>query len=894
MPELIRVLRSRIRALLKRRQLERDLQDELSFHLLEKQSALEASGVAVEEAQRLAQRRLGNSTALKESCRDAWLFSGFETTMRDAKYAARVLAKNPTFTAIAILTLAFGIGANTAIFSVIDSVILRALPYPEPDRLYRIREVAQQGAQREELTCVNAGNFLLWGPHAQSFAGMALIMPTTDNLLLKDETVQIHGARVSADLFDVLGIPLQAGRAFTLDEDTSGKANSIVLTNSLWKRHFRSDPAIVGSTILLNGFPFVVTGVLPESFYFPKQNELYASTIATWTHPIEYFVNLGLGSYETKPGWRMFNFAAIGRLRPDANAKRATQQLDVGEAQASVGGPAGARLQIALVPLKAAVTGPAEHNLWMLMSGAGLVLLLVCVNIAGLLIAKGAGRAHEIGIRTSLGAGRADIVRQFLIEGLFLSLTGGVLGLIAAYVGVRGLVHAAPIDIPRLGSVGIAAKTLAFNAAISAGVGIIFSLLPALRLSAGPASQTLKAAGPATSSGRSVSRMHAVLAASEIALATVLLVSALLVAQSLARVLQTNAWASVSQTVTLDFAAPADHYQKHSDRARLYRTLLGNARSYPGVEAVGITSALPLRGEMWGDDVKFVEAPRPDKDTPNANWRFISPDYFSAAGILLVSGRSFSESDTNSHGVLISQSLARQLPRGLNPLDVHIYWTPPDSGKASPYHVIGVVADVRAMPDEDAPNIVYLPYWEWPPWSAAFVVRSKGDARAVASAMQKLIRKTDSEIAIPNAVTMRDVLSKAVAPRTFVTGLGLLFAASATFLAAVGLYGLISLSVTQRTREIGIRMAVGARANQIFRGILSQAFVLATIGLACGSAAAIAATRLLRTFLFEIRPGDPGTLAAVCAGLLIVSLAASYLPARRATRVDPVKALKWE
>ncbi|HEX4164514.1 MAG TPA: ABC transporter permease [Bryobacteraceae bacterium] len=894
MPEFIRILQARIRALLKRRQLDHDLREELRFHLLEKQAAMESAGISPEEARSAVQRRFGNATSLKELCRDAWMFRSLENSLRDARYALRVLAKNPTFTTIAVLTLAFGIGANTAIFSVIESVVFRSLPYKAPDQLFSVREALQQGADRHDLTCVNAGNFLLWGPHAGSFSGIALIEPETDNLNLKDETVQIHGVRASADLFKILGMEPQMGRFFTPDQDRSGTANSIILTNALWRNQFHSDPAIVGSTIHLNGSPFVVTGVLPESFYFPKQNELYSSTIAGWTYPIEYFVNLALQRYEINPGLQMFNFSAIGRLRLGANPKSAAEELDVGEVQASKGNAIGAKLQIDLIPLKASILGPAEHNLWMLMSGAGLVLLLVCVNLAGLLIAKGAGRVHEIGVRTSLGARRIDIVLQFLIEALLLSATGGALGLVAAYWGVRALVRAAPVEIPRLGSIGIDGEVLLFSAALSLGAGVLFSLLPAVRLTRSDSNGILRTAGPNTSSGRSVSRLHQAIAASEIALCTVLLISALLIAQSLVRVMKTNAWANVSHVVTLNFTPPANHYRQDSLRAQLVTRLLEEARNHPGVQAAGITSAMPFKGQMWGDDVQFVEAAKPEKDTPNANWRFISPGYFRAIGQPLVAGRDLLQSDSGRHLVLISERLARRLPRGTNPVGTHISWRTPNSKGDVLFEVIGVVADARATPDEPAPFTVYVPYWDWPPWGTTLVVRTASPERSVATGLQQLLRKMDKEIAIPPAETLHDILSSAVAPRRFVTMLGLLFAASATFLAALGLYGLISLSVAQRTREIGIRIAVGAQISQIFRLVISQAAVLAAIGLTVGVIGAWAATRLLRGFLYEVKPNDSVTFALVCAALLTISIAASYLPARRAMRVDPVKALKWE
>lgn len=895
MPEFFSILRSRFRALLKRRQLERDLQDEIAFHLAEKQTELESSGFPSDEAQTLVRRQFGNATLLKESSREAWLFRSLDNSVRDAKYAVRILEKAPAFTCIAVLTLAFGIGANTAIFSVINSVVLHALPYQKPDQLYAIREAAQVGPQHFPLNCVNAGNFLLWQKYSHSFAGMALLEPITDNLNLKDETVQIHGVRASSNLFSILGIPLQIGRPFTPAEDKSGRATAVILTNSLWRERFHSDPAIVGSTIRINGFPLEIAGVLRESFYFPKQSESYASPIAGWTYPIEYFVNLGLQqNSETRPGFHNLNFSVISRLRPGVTPKQAAAELDPIEAEVSKDDASGAQLHVDLAPLKTAIVGRVEHNLWILMSGAGLVLVLVCVNLAGLLIAKSTGRIHEIGVRVALGASRGDILRQFLIEALLLSVTGGVLGVVAAYAGTRMLTAAAPVEIPRLQSVTIDARVLIFTGAISVATAIAFSLLPALRLTGFRSSGTLKTAGPTTTPTFSTSIIHQALAASEIALCTVLLICALLIAKSLVRVLKANEWANVSHVIAINFTIPASRYQSDSQRGQLYTRLVDGAHNYPGVAEAGIVNALPFKGEMWDDGVNFKEARKPGKEWPTANWRFISPDYFRAIGLPLIKGRYLLTSDYGEHRVVISQRLARQLPHGTDAVGIHIVWTPPSASKAVLYEIVGVVADARATPDEEAPFTVYVPYWEWPPWEAALVVQTAGDPRSVALGMQSLIRRIDSQIAIPHAETMGDILSEAVAPRRFVTFLGLLFAASATFLAGLGLYGLISLSASQKTREIGIRIAVGAQTGQIFRAMLSQAVGLAVVGLVCGVAFAWAVTRLLIAFLYEVKPGDPLTFACVCAGLLGVALVASYAPARRAARVDPVVALKWE
>ncbi len=892
--QMLRILSARFKAFRLRRELERDIQDEIEFHLAEKQRELEETGTPAAEAAAASKRRFGNASLTKERTREAWVFGSFENAVRDAMYALRVLKKAPVFSVIAVLTLAFGIGANTAIFSVVHSVLLQELPYKEPNRLYKIQEVSQERSKRTPFTCVNAGNFLLWARQANSAVDMALLMPSTDYLNRKDETVELTGVRASANLFRILGVQPWIGHAFSANEDFMGSARSVILTNALWRRLFQSDRGIVGRTIHLNGFPFVVAGVLPESFYFPKQNELYASTIAGWTHPIEYFVNLSLQPYEIRPGMQMFNFAVVGRLRAGVSVERATEQLDVAEAQVPMGGLSGIKMQVGLRPLRSAIIGDAERKLWLVTAAGALVLLLVCVNLAGLLIAKGAARAHEIGVRAALGASRMDIVRQFLIEALILSATGGVLGVALAYWGVRVLVRTAPIEIPRLSSVALDERVLLFSAALTVTAAVVFSLVPAFWLSSQSSAGTVKAAGRATTRSRAISRIHEALAVIEIAFCTVLLVSALLLAQSLIRVMRANAWGNTSHVLTLKFSAPPNHYQDASRRAQLITKVLQGARDFPGVETAGITTALPFQGEMWGDGVNFKEAPKSENDRSSANWRFVSPDYFRAAGVGLVSGRFLTESDYGRPLVLISNRLAKELPRDVNPIGAHLYWTPPDAKGLISFEVVSVMTNVRASPEEEAPSMVYVPYWVWPPWSISLVVRTKGDPRTMGLGLAQLIRQADKTIAIPHIENLSEILNDATAPRRFATSLGLLFAFSATLLAAIGLYGLLSLSSSQRTREFGLRMALGAQTSEIFRMILSEAVRLALMGLGAGILVAWIVTSLLRAFLYEVKPTDLATFVIVCVGIMAMAALASYAPARRAARVDPLIALRMD
>ena len=728
---------------------EHDLDRELRAHLELEAEELRAAGLPPREARFEAQRRLGNTTLIKEGTREMWGWNRWDKIVRDAHYAVRILRKNPGFAAIAVLTLAFGIGANTAIFSVLDSVVLRPLPYPQPGRLYSIRELVSAGARRSPLMLVNAGNFLLWQQHSDSFSGLALLQPTSDNLNLDDETVPIYGMRATAGLFRILDIQLRMGRPFTAESDRSGRQNQIILTTPLWRDRFHSDPAIVGKTVHLNGYPCIVGGVLPESFYFPNQGELNPSRVAGWSHPLQYFTNLGLRPDETVPGMRNFNYCALARLRSGVTPKQAAAELNAIEAQTTPKAPAGAHLLTDFAGLKEAVVGPAGRYLWMVMAGAAIALLLVCANLAGLMLAKTVGRRHEVALRTALGASRIDLVRQFLIEGLLLAAAGGVLGLAGAYAGVRLLVAAAPLSIPRLESIGVNTHALLFNAVAAIGAGVLFSLVPLLRILAAASSGALKEAGPTTSPGRSVSRVHQGLAVFEIALCTVLLVAVLLIARSFARVLGANRWANVEHVVTLHLNAPPNHYQAAADRLRLYRRLLESVRSHPGVETAGVVNVLPLSGTLWTANVRFEEAPRPPVEEVVADWRSVSPEYFRAIGLPLLGGADFGPSDEGRHLAVLSSGLARQLPAGVNPIGTHIPWVPPGSNQPVSLEVAGVVQDARTTPDEIPPFTIYLPYWEWPPWQASLVVRTAADPRALESDIQRIVRPSILESPCP-------------------------------------------------------------------------------------------------------------------------------------------------
>ncbi|MGH9401388.1 MAG: ADOP family duplicated permease [Terriglobia bacterium] len=882
----------------RRKRTQSDFSEELQAHLALEADRLRAEGLSDEEARAAARRNLGNLTQAKERFYESHRWLWLDILIQDVRYGLRQLRRNPGFTAIAIITLALGIGANTAIFSMINGILLDAMPYQQPQRLYVVCENVQVGPKLYMGDVDNGGDFALWKRDCRSFAGIAALEPVNDNLDLGSTAVQIHGTRGSANLFSILGVGPMLGRSFLPEEDQPGRNREAIFTYALWHAYFNSDPKIIGKAIRLNGYDYKVVGVLPSSFYFPKFDQLDGGAIAGWTSRIQYFVPLALQApWETTPavGDNM-NFTVIARLKPGVTRQQALTDLDRVEADISRHDPHadGAMLRADLIPLKTAVVGSATQSLWMLMAGAALVLLIVSVNLAGLLLARSMGRSHEVAVRAALGATRGKLLRQFLTEGLVLVTAGGAIGLLLAVEGLRAFIHYAPVNLPRIESVHVDSRVLLFSIAVSLAAGLLFSVLPGLRLSRTEPADALKSSAATTTGGRATARLRDILAGAEVALCTVLLIAALLLAQSLGRVLKENSWLEVQHAVAVDLIAPSNEYGTQAKLQPLYDKLLRIVKALPGVRAAGFSNALPLRGSMWGNSVDFQEVPQPENKQTNANFRFISPEYFEAIGLPLARGRFFAPSDEGQDEVVISEGVAREALPGRNPIGMHLRWHIPYTAKPLFCRVTGVVADARTEADQQAPPIVYFPYWVWSPNKISLVVRTTADPRSTATDVRQAIRRLDNQIAVPREETLQDVVSEAVAPRSFLTWLGILFAAFATFLAALGLYGVISLSVTQRTHEIGVRMALGARPVNVLLMVLKKGLRLSLAGVAAGLACGFLLTRLIASLLYGVKPADPLTFIIVSIVLTCVALLACYIPARRATKVDPMTALRCE
>ncbi|MGB6358040.1 MAG: ABC transporter permease [Candidatus Acidiferrales bacterium] len=875
---------------------EAEIADELAQHLEDRYQELLATGQSEGPAFRTAIDELKGEDFLARNLRpverdlyrepiaagkDSSNF--FAGILQDLRYALRMLHKSPGFTAVAILTLALGIGANTAIFSMVKGILLSALPYPQPQQLYSINEVIPQWSGFAPILPVNSGNFLLWKSRCNAFAEMAAILVYPYNMTGVGLPRQVYVAQASPEFFSLMGVQPRLGRLFPPLAEAHGQSSEIILTEQLWEQVFHSDPEILGKPVSLNGSSYTVVGVLPSNFRFPE----------VFGHAPELFMPLELRGFDLVPGIGNFKYAVIARLKPRDSIRQALAQLNVVEAEIARKGdrlrgaaPGQFNLYAKLTPLRTMIVGPIQSALWILMAAAAFVLLIICANLANLMLARNAGRSHEIAVRAALGASPRRLAQQFLTEGVVLSAAGAVLGLFFAAFGLGLLVRNAPVDIPRMNNVRIDPSALWFTLGVSIIAALLFALLPALRLRRIAPVEALRSGRTATK-GKQTARLYTGLVVSEIALCCVLLSGALLLVQSLTRVLRANRWMEAEHVLAINLTVPAYQYKTVPELYQFYSRVSEKVQGLPGVMSAGWVSKLPLLGTGWGDDFRFREV-TPPPIRPEGEFRFASRGYLRTIGIPLIQGRWFSSEDQGQDVAVISENIARKLLQGRNPIGLHLLW----ENKAS--RVIGVVGDVRTAADSKTVFAVYAPIWSWNESDETLVVRTSMDPRAASSAIRNAIWSVNSQIAIPREELLKTIVQQAIAPRQYETFLGALLAAFAVLLAALGLYGVISYSVKQSTHEIGVRIALGAQRRDILRLVLWHGGRLALLGVGIGIVAASLLTRLLSSLLFGIRPTDPLTFASVVILLVLVALLACYIPARRAMRVDPMVALRYE
>ena len=788
---------------------------------------------------------------------------------------------------MAILSLAIGIGANTAIFSLVNGVLLRPLAYPEPQRLISIWISTPVFLNSQPLP-LNIAQVVEWRKRTDAFTGIGAYRNTTMSLLGDGRPELISGAQVSANFFDVLGVKPRMGRSFTDEEDRNGQHQVVMLSDSLWRRRFGSDPSAIGRKINLGGTPYTIVGVLPPDFEFPKQPSDIGKRL---NGPMEMFRTLAYQPDDLVPHGGDLNFAGVARLRPGVSIERARTELTAAEHAMDVTW-GGDKWQITpiVLPLQQKMTGDVRESLVVIMGAVGAVLLVLCVNLANLSLSRAAGRARESAIRTALGANRWQLARHSLSETAVLAALGGGLGVLLAFLGLERLLAVAPVDIPRLREVSIDARVLLFALAISLLTALLFGLLPALRSAGSRAPyETLKSTSYANAGGPSGLRLRNLLVTFEVGLCASLLVTAGLFLTSFVRLTTIPRGFDVERVLAVDVALPGAKYGKPEDLNRFYEDIINRTRALPGVQSAAISSYLPLQGESWIDDVKTENDARPEEQNPHANLRFISPGYFETLHIPLREGRDFELSDRTRMTAIISESLARKLWPNADPIGRKLM----DMNR--PQEVIGVVADARTTSlDEKPVDMLYIPMWQRPQNSSSILVRTVMDPKAIAASLRSTVWSVDRDVPVPQERTLEQLMSQSVAIRRFQMTLVLLFAIAALALAAFGTYGVVSYAVARRRAEIGIRMALGAGQARVLRQVLRQGMTPVFAGLAAGAIAAWGIGTYVASLLFQVSPHDPVAFAIAASVLAAVSGLACWIPARRAAGVNPLDAIRYE
>jgi putative ABC transport system permease protein len=838
-------------------------------------------GLTPQEARRNALIELGGVEQVQERVREIRMGQFIETTWRDVRSGVRSLVHSPIFTAVTVLSLALGIGANTAIFSVVNGLLLRPLPYPEPEQIVNVWHTPpQQSFPGLARFSVSPGNYLDWKAQSSAFEQMAVYSYNGLSLSTSNDPLPLIGATVSSDFFSVLRSNAMQGRIFTPDEERPGRDQVVVIGHGLWQRAFGANPNIIGQTLTLNSRSFTVVGIMPAGFEFPREAELW--------------VPLAWDDKERQVR-SIHDYLVVARLKQNVSLEQAQAEMSTISSRLEQQYPEENRGWGAVViPLHEDLVGDLRQALLVLFSAVGFVLLIACANVANLMLARGANRQKEIAVRIALGAGRARLVRQLLTESVLLAVTGGLLGLLLAVWGSKMLVRLG--SLPNSGDIGIDTWALGFTLLVSFGVGIIIGIVPALQFTRSSISETLKQGAGRTGGSPIKQHTRKALVISEVALSLVLLIGAGLMIRSFWKLQNVDPGFDTSNALTMSLIlTPIRYSEPHQVLAFIDRSV-EQIRAVPGVVSVGATSTIPLAGR--GSTQPFSIEGRPTAavaEQPMAQTRYISPDYFKATGIPLRQGRFFSDHDRDNsvQVVIISEAMARRFWQGENPIGRRL--TPSFHPEQGSREIVGVVGDIKASGlDADASAMMYLPYKQLPRPYISFVVRTASDPESLVQPVSKAIYSIDKEQALTDVQTMDQVRIQSLSGRRFNMTLLLTFAGVALVLAAVGVYGVMNYTVTLRRRELGIRMALGAERRDVLRLVLRQGLTLTLIGVGAGLISAYALTRLMASLLYGVTATDYLTFVSVSAVLIAVGLAASYVPARRATKVNPTIALRSE
>ena len=805
-----------------------------------------------------------------------------DTLRQDLAYALRRLRNAPGFTLVAVATLALGIGANAAIFSVVHAVLLRPLPFAEAERLVRLSQVWKG----EPSGVYSPQNFLDVEAAARSFEKLAVHDSSGVTLTGRGQPARIEGTEVSASFFDVLRVAPAYGRSFDAGENEPGHTKVAVLGHALWRERFGGDPAVVGQTMQLDRDTYTIVGIAPAGFSFPERTEI-------WT-PMTYDARFRT---QSRGAWYL---GVIGRLKPGATLHQAQEEVAlIHDRLAREYADANEGVTATVQSLQESMVGDSRRALLVLLGAVGLVLLIACVNVANLLLARVAARENELAVRTALGAGRARLVRQLLTESVTLALLGGGAGILLAALSMDALLALQPAGVPRLGEVGVDRAVVAFSLLLSVVTGLLFGVFPALQIVRRPTGQSLREGARGVLGGRG-NGLRSGLVVGQMALAMMLLAGAGLLLRSFAQLRHVDPGFRTADALTFRISLPESAYKEEAPRAAFYDMLLERLAALPGVRRAGAVMGVPLGGIRF--DLSFEvkgRPPLPPAQQPSMQIRVVTPDYFDTMGIPLLRGRVLERRDVEGapQAVVISESASRRYFPGEEPLGqfITLLW---GRGKGKPKvggEVVGIVGDVKDTGlDKEKPPECYVPHAQMPVSTMDVVLRTSVAPRSLAPSAERIVHALDPELPVARVATLEEVVARSISePRFYMVLLGA-FAGMAVFLAALGIFGVMSYAVVQRSREIGIRVALGARPKDVLRMILGHAAALVGIGVVVGLLGSLALSRTIRSLLFELSATDPATLGGMAAVLAAVALVASYLPARRAMRVDPVAALRSE
>jgi predicted permease len=882
-------LRFRVRALFRHRAVEQELDEELRFHFFREVEKYMNQGMTEEEARRKARLAFGGHEQVKEDCRDARGTGFIELTLDDARYAFRQLRMNPVFALVMILTLALSIGANSAIFSVIDGVLLKKLPYPQADRLMRIFLSSPEYPKFP----LNPFDFLDFRARNHSFDAIAAFTRGDVQISGDGEPVKLNGFGITSGYFRVMGIEPEMGREFDYKAEIPGNGLQVILSDRLWRTRFGADPQIIGRKLTLNAQPFTVIGVMPAGAEHPG-NEYHAVAYG-----------------ETVDVWWPFSFAGnsnnrgshfiegIGRLKAGVSPDQARAEMSAIMAQLGREHPNGdSGWKVLVIPLYTEIVGKSRQMLLVLLGAVGIVLLIACANAANLLMARAAARQREIAVRLAMGAPRLRIIRQLLTESLLISCAGGLLGLLLAFGGVRTLVSLLPADFPRANDIHVSWPVLVFTLVVSLLTGILFGLAPAMQASHTDPKEGLQKGGRSTTASRQQGRLRNALVVAEVGLASVLLIGAGLMLRTFLNLSNLNPGFHGDHVLTATLSLPHIKYKTNEQTAQFYDRLATELNMLPGIEGAGAGSDLPWTGydENAGGFMLEGRKPVPGQEL-HARYHMATPGYFSAMGIPLLKGRFFNEGDkTGAPWVLIiNHAMAQKYWPGEDVLGKRITFEDEPKKESDWMTVVGVVGDVKDQPNSASAE----PAFWWSEYEAAnsemsIAIRTQGYPRQAADGLRGVVHRLDPELAVADVEEMNRVVDSSVAtPRLTFVLVGL-FAGLAIVLAAIGAYGVISYTVSQRTSEFGLRVALGAQRRDLLRMVLVQSARLAVAGTAIGVVLALSLGRVVKSLTYAVSIFDPAILGSVVLLVLGVALLASYVPARRAAGADPMSTLRTE